>query len=531
MIIKDYLNEFITPIRQISGKVELYSSTDAIEGELAYNDKLKSIKIDRVSEHNKFFGFGVSQKATIEILDKERAVEPDVNGFFDVLFNINEHEYVKAHPHFYIEDIARDEKTNSLKLVGHDALFAATAHKVNELGLVPPYTIRDFIAACASVLGVGLVELTDGSFSLSYPIGANFDGDESLRDALNDAAEATQTIYFINKDNELVFKRLSISNVDYFIDKSIYFDLKTKPLRTLGAICSATELGDNLTASLDIEGGLTQYIKDNAFIDLREDRAEILDGAIQSIGGFNFTPFDLEWRGNYLLEIGDMIGLTTKDNDTVFSYLLNDTLTYNGGLKQSSSLSYEDNKAETASNSTNLGEHLKKTFAKVDKVNQEITMMASDVSTNKSQVSQLLLDTNTINLEVSRIEKEAKEAVEGLNDDMAEVKNKTNLMLDENKVKIIVSQEKANSASKIETDKGFTFDNNGLTITASDSPLSTNIDEDGMTINKGSQEMLVANNQGVKARDLHAETYLIIGSRSRFEDYGSARTGCFWIGG
>ena len=48
------------------------------------------------------------------------------------------------------------------------------------------------------------------------------------------------------------------------------------------------------------------------------------------------------------------------------------------------------------------------------------------------------------------------------------------------------------------------------------------------------EDVLVANSEGVKATDLHAKTYLIIGEgdgRSRFEDYGIKRTGCFWVGG
>ncbi|MBE6782978.1 MAG: hypothetical protein E7536_03085 [Ruminococcaceae bacterium] len=61
--------------------------------------------------------------------------------------------------------------------------------------------------------------------------------------------------------------------------------------------------------------------------------------------------------------------------------------------------------------------------------------------------------------------------------------------------------------------------------------IKTQITEDGMTVYKNDEEVLVANNEGVKAEDLHATTYLIIGTNSRFEDYGNGRTGCFWIGG
>ena len=61
--------------------------------------------------------------------------------------------------------------------------------------------------------------------------------------------------------------------------------------------------------------------------------------------------------------------------------------------------------------------------------------------------------------------------------------------------------------------------------------MSTTITEDGMTVYKDEEAVLIADNEGVRAEDLHATTYLIIGTNSRFENYGDNRTGCFWIGG
>ena len=52
-----------------------------------------------------------------------------------------------------------------------------------------------------------------------------------------------------------------------------------------------------------------------------------------------------------------------------------------------------------------------------------------------------------------------------------------------------------------------------------------------MTVYKNGVTVLKANNTGVDAVNLHASTYLVVGNRSRFENYGTNRTGCFWIGG
>ena len=92
-----------------------------------------------------------------------------------------------------------------------------------------------------------------------------------------------------------------------------------------------------------------------------------------------------------------------------------------------------------------------------------------------------------------------------------------------------------NGAKKVTTTTG-TFDNEGLTIDKSDSTTKSQLTPDGLTVykktaNSVQDEVLVATSDGVTATNLHANTYLIVGGRSRFENYGTNRTGCFWIGG
>lgn len=88
-----------------------------------------------------------------------------------------------------------------------------------------------------------------------------------------------------------------------------------------------------------------------------------------------------------------------------------------------------------------------------------------------------------------------------------------------------------NGVSKVSTATGYTFDGNGLTIEKSGREIRTQITEDGMTVYKNGSAVLTASSEGVDAVDLHASTYLIVGGKSRFENYGSDRTGCFWVGG
>ena len=99
-------------------------------------------------------------------------------------------------------------------------------------------------------------------------------------------------------------------------------------------------------------------------------------------------------------------------------------------------------------------------------------------------------------------------------------------------VKIQIDNELENGVNKVTTSTGFTFNETGLTVNKTDSEMKTQITENGMTVYRDTEAVLTANNQGVNARNLHAQTYLIIGNNSRFEDWtkdGEARTACFWL--
>ena len=88
--------------------------------------------------------------------------------------------------------------------------------------------------------------------------------------------------------------------------------------------------------------------------------------------------------------------------------------------------------------------------------------------------------------------------------------------------------------SKVVTETGYVFDSEGLKINKSGEEMTNLLDNTGMYVKRSGQDILVANNNGVVATDLHAKTFLKIGSgdgRCRFEDYGTNRVGCFWTGG
>lgn len=131
---------------------------------------------------------------------------------------------------------------------------------------------------------------------------------------------------------------------------------------------------------------------------------------------------------------------------------------------------------------------------------------------------------------------DSREKVDSVESELRDeiTKTSTELSRTTNEVKIAINEVKTNGVDRVETQTGYTFDSKGLTISKSGEQMKNKLDNTGMYVTRSGDEILTANHEGVTAVNLHASTYLIIGSgegRSRFEDYGINRTGCFWIGG
>jgi hypothetical protein len=91
------------------------------------------------------------------------------------------------YPTFTITEINRNENNNQLSITGYDLIDNLKNHTVSELTLNPPYTIAEFMTAIATFAGTTyrIVNITDMfPFNLNYQTGANFDGTETIKEAL-----------------------------------------------------------------------------------------------------------------------------------------------------------------------------------------------------------------------------------------------------------------------------------------------------------------------------------------------------------
>lgn len=158
-----------------------------------------------------------------------------------------------------------------------------------------------------------------------------------------------------------------------------------------------------------------------------------------------------------------------------------------------------------------------------DKADKAISGLQDEITQTSTELSRT---SEAVNVQASKVTE--------LADDVGTLSNEVKMKLDAEAVDIKVKAALESGVDRVETESGYRFDADGLTISKSGEPMSNVLDNTGMYVKYYGGEILTANHEGVDAVNLHAKTYLIVGSgdgRSRFEDYGALRTGCFWVGG
>ena len=260
---------------------------------------------------------------------------------------------------------------------------------------------------------------------------------------------------------------------------------------TLKAPWSRGKISAGTSLSQCMAGGGFQYLH-NAFKISEQNSWVGMTGNIVSVGrNFEANKF---FEGTAFVRVGWFLNWNNQESCT--TWLSSISLSQNA-----SSAELEDVRKETS----------------------------TTVKTIENRVSAIETNADSVSASVSSL----RTVVDDANNKVEELEKRVNAQITEESVNLQIDKKLQNGVTKVETSTGFRFDDNGLKVSKTGSSTDTRITENGMTVNnvENGETMLTANKDGVNATNLKATTYLIIGERSRFENYGTDRTGCFWIGG
>ena len=334
-----------------------------------------------------------------------------------------------------------------------------------------------------------------------------YDDSYTFRDVLDEIAQvAAGMIAFVGDQLNVIYPTNSGETIDSSNLKTLKMGESYGPVNSVVLARSPQE--DNIyrqnETSISSYGMTEIRIENNQIMD--SHREDFIDGILSRLLGLKFELYELESFGIGYLNLGDLFTIKTPDGTSHTALMLCDDLQITQGLTETSRLEAPAVTETDYSAASETDRVLNQTILKVDKQAQEITALIS----------------RTGNVEGS---------VDGLSQ---QVTNMAEVMMDAEKVKIEISTavtDAVNGIDSITTSTGYTFDQDGLHIQKSGEEMENKLDNTGMYVNRGDDNILTANNEGVDAINLRSRQFLIIGDNSRFENYGSGRTACFFIGG
>ena len=403
-----FMSAMASPSRMIRGKVVVVDG--GLTSEYGYANKLQSIEQEVSAVKGKMFGAVVSYKSTIKLIDVKNVVQVNVGAKASPQIGING-ELLPMTP-VYISSNTFDEVKGIRTLVGEDAIGFTDKYIWNDIkgDLGNTFTIQDVFAAIANKIGTEFMitgELPNVN-AVYTKATFNVNGDETLRQILTAAAEATGAMVFINGNGKMEIKMLS-NTIALAIDKNIQFDLSTEPSSSLSGIISINELNDMI--SVGNNSSYISVISVNPFIDPTDDSSQ---GKLQNLfvkcQGNTFYPYKLKWRGNPALEIGDKIRLTLRDGSTIDTWYLGEKVKYTGGMSAESSWEADESEKPEVGSQT-ISDTTRRTMAKVDKANQKITLLTEASGEQGQKISQLEVSLDGIRTEVSEVSSTANAAM------------------------------------------------------------------------------------------------------------------------
>lgn len=381
------------------------------------------------------------------------------------------------------------------------------------------------------------VELGSTSFLNSEKQIAVYDNTVTAREYISYIAESADCFAFIGRDGKLYFKHIYENETEIALDMFGEYkwgeEFKISKVSYEDGIRSF-KFGDETRNNLWIS-------QDNMYI-VDEEQVENI---YNEINGLVANSFEGKTVIDPAIDIGDKIIIDGKP------VIYQGEMTLEGRfVVQISSKIQIKQKEETTVKKESQKVVNRRVQSEINQIDGKITQLVeenAETSTKLSQHEQTIDSiTNKVSSNTTEINNNYQDILQKLGDkaqkdDVISLENKAETIQTNTDYAIKISEDiQANGVSKVKTETGYTFDNDGLTIEKTNAKTKSKLNEAGLEITDatGSSEesLLFAGydkNIGetvVKSKNMNVEKYLTVGRYSRIEDYEEG-TGVFWIGG
>lgn len=396
---------------------------------------------------------------------------------------------------FIVQAVEESDTKEEIKVTAYDYTLKFANAYVSELDYSNgTITLLQVLQECCTKCGV---ELATTDFANSdFLVDSNqFDGLSMFGNVVSAVAGISCNFAKIKADNKLYLEFKNETSI--IIDVSDYeeFDDKrdTHPYNAVSLGMSGVE-GENVTlVDESVEPGKENYltINDNPFAYTQEKRNELIQAIFDKVNGFGYSSFELNNCMYPQLECGDLIQIRNKEGQLVDTIVLR--------------ISYEETEIKleapsiisatvTYQNPPSAYDIAKQTQINVDKQNQTIEAIVTQVEDNTEHLTRIDQNINEVSITISETQKNVEsqqDDISNLNSSIANTNNELNNIKND-----------VQNTNDLVNDMKYTFTTDELKIQSSNDPVNSAFDNQGVRVYNYTTLKSVLNDKGSGFDDL-----------------------------
>ena len=301
--------------RTLAIRVGAYQSSDIKEASFDYG----YIKGDTYKPGGTCAGSGkITFTSIITSFNKLDKIYPEIGLLVDGTY-----EWVKMGEYF-INDIEIDRNRKTTKLDLMDGMFKLNREHVTNLTY--PAEIRHVIKEICLKTGIELANEYMDITSMNYRIEQIPKNKKmTFRDVLSLASQMLGMSCFFNREGKLEIKELTDSGITITADSYFMHGLTKSEVEY--QIAGITCKKDKEALTVGMRTGRSLEL-DNLFMS-----QAILDNLYHKIKDIRYYPFNLNYQGHLLLNVGEWVTIKTNTGETFKSPVLSQSFTFKGGLR------------------------------------------------------------------------------------------------------------------------------------------------------------------------------------------------------
>lgn len=301
--------------RTLAIRVGRYQSSDIKEASFDYG----YIKGDTYKPGGTCAGSGkITFTSIITAFNKLDKIYPEIGLLVDGTY-----EWVKMGEYF-INNIEIDRNRNTTTLDLMDGMFKLNREHVTDLTY--PAEIRQVVKEICLKTGIVLANENMDLASMNYQIEKiPREKKMTFRDVLSLTSQMLGMSCFFNREGKLEIKELTDSGITITADSYFMHGLTKSEVEY--QIAGITCKKDKETLTVGMRTGRSLEL-DNLFMS-----QAILDNLYHKIKDIRYYPFNLNYQGHLLLNVGEWVTIKTNTGETFKSPVLSQSFTFKGGMR------------------------------------------------------------------------------------------------------------------------------------------------------------------------------------------------------